>query len=156
MTKDTKVIGRVYMHLTDNIDKYFSRTPRLYKYDQLKGALQKAGKDEYAATSDFPIEFFEEMCEVVLDWCWNKFEGVSKDEIKPIYTEAWKFHKKYMNASTDAEWDEMIKAANSIAGAGGDAYSKENRYYVGIYIAIMHHIEAINKDTVETAQPTVA
>lgn len=146
MTRDTKVIGRVYKHLTDNIEKYFTRSPRLYKYDQFKSALLKAGMAEFDGNNDFPIDFYAEMCDVALEWCWNRFDQLHEDEVRPIYADAWKFHKKYINANTDEEWQDMIKECDEISAIKEKEHLDQRRMYISrIYIAIMHHIDAVNK-----------
>lgn len=151
MTKDTKIVGSVYGILAEGVEKYFSRSTRLFRYDALKKYLVDKGNEQYKATErQFPNEFYEEIANPILDWAWNGFDGVQKEHVTPLLKQVWKLHRKYisMDRLTDEALDKALnefgelskQQCASLAFIDKEEYSSRIR---AINAAAIRHIEAV-------------
>lgn len=151
MTKDTKIVGSVYGILADGVEKYFSRSTRLFRYDALKKYLVDKGNEQYKATDrQFPNAFYEEIANPILDWAWNGFNGLKEEDVTPLLKQVWKLHRKYisMDRLTDEALDKALdefgelskQQCASLAFIDNEEYSSRIR---AINAAAIRHIEAV-------------
>ena len=97
MATDTKQYALVYKTITEALAKYWTRTPRLYRYDNFRKYLVKMASELHKAAPEvFPKDFYEEMTDTVLLWYWNRLEGLTEDDIVPTFQAVWRLQKKYL------------------------------------------------------------
>ena len=152
MTRDTKIVGSVYAIITTGAEKYFTRAPLLTKYNAFNRYLVEKGNEAYKADNDFPIDFYESMCDVILRWCFNAFEGITKENITAFYKQVWRIHRKFLLSEAKQEdvydsaleaFDDLLKTQISEMknmAAGEETISK---YLKAIHIYVLRHIEAV-------------
>lgn len=149
MTRDPAIVGRVYGIIAEGIEKWFSRTPRLAKYELFRKYLTDAGNKAYRDTGgQFPIGFYEQLADVILDWAWNRFDGVEKGNLSKMLKQVWKLHRFYVtmdDLSMDA-MDDGLEKFGMLAKRQQDELGGEcNRYVAAISTAALRHVEALAK-----------